>query len=102
MDEACGADEAFDAFYRAEYGRLAGSLRLACGDRSTAEELAQETFVRAYLAWSRLDDRPTGWLYTTAFNLLRRRWKLSRRPATLPLAQDRSHHLGGKARPSHA
>ena len=97
MDEACGADEAFDAFYRAEYGRLAGSLRLACGDRSTAEELAQETFVRAYLAWSRLDDRPTGWLYRTAFNLLRRRWKLSRRrPATLPLAQE----LGPDAVPS--
>lgn len=40
------ADAAFDAFYRAEYPRLAGALRLACADPSVADELAQEAFVR--------------------------------------------------------
>jgi RNA polymerase sigma-70 factor (ECF subfamily) len=91
VHEDSAADKAFDAFYRAEYGRLAGSLRLACGDRSTADELAQEAFVRVYLAWGRLEHPPTGWLYTSAFNLLRRRWRLSRRrPPDLPLAQEDS------------
>jgi RNA polymerase sigma-70 factor (ECF subfamily) len=33
--------------------------------------------VRAYVAWDRVAvlERPAGWLYTTAFNLTRRRWR---------------------------
>jgi len=77
MGAPAGADDDFDAFYRAEFGRLAGALRLLCGDRVAAEELAQEAFVRAYAAWERVAalDRPAGWLYTTGFNLVRRRWR---------------------------
>jgi RNA polymerase sigma-70 factor (ECF subfamily) len=67
-------DDAFDAFYRAEFGRLAGALHLLCGDRRRAEEHAQEAFVRAYGAWPRVAamERPAGWLYVTAFNLVKR------------------------------
>jgi RNA polymerase sigma factor (sigma-70 family) len=67
----------FDDFYRQEYRRLAGALWLACGDRLVAEELAQETFVRAIRAWNRVVemDRPDLWLHTVGFNLVRRRWK---------------------------
>src|SRR6184192_698653 len=77
MGAPAGADDDFDAFYRAEFGRLAGALRLICGDGVVAEELAQEAFVRAYAAWDRVAalDRPVGWLYTTGFNLVRRRWR---------------------------
>lgn len=67
----------FEELYRAEWGRLAAALRLVCGDAVTAEELAQEAFVRAYGAWDRVGqlDSPAGWLFATGFNLVRRRWR---------------------------
>jgi len=69
----------FSDFYRTEYPRLAGSLSLASNDELLAEELAQETFTRALHHWERVRvlDRPSGWLYTTGFNLLRKQWKRS-------------------------
>src|SRR5438067_11151303 len=82
MDEGRAGD--FDEFYRAEYGRLAGALRLACGgDGRAGEDLAQEAMVRAWAHWARVREmeRPAGWLYVTGFNLVRRRWRLARRPA---------------------
>ncbi len=81
-----GAEEEFDALYRAEWGRLAGALALACGDRGAAEEVAQETFVRAWSRWHRLSglDHPAGWVYTTGFRLLRRR---ARRLESAPTAE---------------
>lgn len=71
----------FEAFYRAQYPRLAGSLRAVCGDAELAQELAQEAFARALLHWERLSsyEKPAGWTYRTAFNLLRRHWKRARR-----------------------
>jgi RNA polymerase sigma-70 factor (ECF subfamily) len=68
------AAEAFDELYRAELGRLVGALRLMAGDQHMAEEIAQETFIRAWVRWRRVRDleRPAGWLYTTAFRLQRR------------------------------
>jgi RNA polymerase sigma-70 factor (ECF subfamily) len=81
MDDSLA--EEFDMFYRAEYGRLAGALRLACGgDGQLGEELAQEAMIRAWARWSRVRsmERPAGWLYATGFNLVRRRWQLTRRP----------------------
>ncbi len=70
----------FESFYRREFPRLAGSLRLVCGDQSLAEELAQEAFARALNHWERLEryDRPAGWAYRTGFNLLRRHWQRSK------------------------
>ena len=69
----------FSDFYRSEYPRLAGSLRLATNDEAQAEELAQEAFTRALNHWDRVAelDRPAGWVYRTGFNLLRRSWKRS-------------------------
>ena len=83
MDDDSAAN-AFDAFYAAEFGRLAGALRLACaGDGRVGEELAQEAMVRAWTNWKhvRTMERPAGWLYMTGFNLVRRRWRDSRRSA---------------------
>lgn len=79
----------FEAFYRAQYPRLAGSLRAVCGDSELAQELAQETFARALLHWDRLHsyEKPAGWTYRTGFNLLRRHWKKARRDEG-PLASD--------------
>lgn len=81
-----GAIEDFDALYRAQFGRLATALRLACdGDAAAGEELAQETFARAWARWSRVGqlEKPEGWLYVTGFNLVRRRWRTTKRLARI-------------------
>jgi RNA polymerase sigma factor (sigma-70 family) len=53
--------------------RLVGSLTLYCGDRSLAEEFAQEALARAFERWSRVGAMasPEAWTYRTAFNLAR-------------------------------
>jgi len=74
MTESRRAAE-FESFYRAEWGRLAGTLRLMSGDAMTADEVAQEAMTRAWMRWNRvaaLDDR-AGWVYVTAFRLARKR-----------------------------
>lgn len=67
------------AFCRREHPRLVGALTLYCGDRGTAEELAQEALARVWRDWSRVRsmDAPGGYLHRVAMNLahsqLRRR-----------------------------
>ena len=82
-----GGIEAFDAFYRAQWSRLAGALRLMSGDSMTADEVAQEAMTRAWMRWTRVSqlDRPEGWLYVTAFHLLRRRLDRERRRPDPPV-----------------
>lgn len=65
--------EELTAFCRAEFPRLVGIVGLYLGDRDTAEELAQETLLRAASRWSRVSrlDSPTGWTYRVAINLAR-------------------------------
>ncbi len=89
----------FEAFYRAQYPKLAGSLRVVSGDVGLAEELAQEAFARALLHWERLRhyEKPAGWLYRTAFNLLRRHWSKARRDEG-PLVHDISTSPGDDTR----
>lgn len=80
--------EMFSDFYAAEYGRLVGALRLVCAPATDAEDLAQEAMVRACLHWKRVQDmeRPAGWLYATAFNLVRRRGRRREPHGLLPPA----------------
>jgi RNA polymerase sigma-70 factor (ECF subfamily) len=63
------------------------------GDLNAGEDLAQETYLRAYRAWSRFDGRDVrGWLYTIGLRLAfnerdrRRRWAgvIGPRPAREP------------------
>lgn len=65
----------FDAFFRAEYPRLARALYLLTGDRTEAEDLAQEAMARVYERWDRVRAMasPTGYVYRTATNLNRKR-----------------------------
>ena len=87
------ASDEFDSFYRAEYPRLAGALRLACGgDSRGGEELAQEAMVRAWTHWGRVRamHRPAGWLYATGFNLVRRRGRERPRVTAAPETNDHS------------
>ena len=68
----------FESFYQREYtgtARLAGFLS---GDRSIAEDIAQEAFIRLRPEFGHLEN-PGGYLRTTVVNLCRnhhrRRWR---------------------------
>lgn len=65
----------FEAFYAGEHARLFGLMWLVTGDRSEAEEITQEAFVRVWERWARVAalERPGGYLQRTAMNEFRRR-----------------------------
>jgi RNA polymerase sigma-70 factor, ECF subfamily len=65
----------FEDFFEANRRSLYGALCLVTGNRSEAEELMQDAFLRLWERWDRvagLDD-PTAYLYRTAMNLFRNR-----------------------------
>jgi len=89
------ADAALAALYRSHGAWLVGLLDVFVGNHATAEDLAQEAFLRTFRAWPRLrdHDRAVGYLRTTALNLARsgfRRRVVEMRHASGP-ARD---HLG--------
>jgi RNA polymerase sigma-70 factor, ECF subfamily len=64
-------DDGFAAFFRVAYPRVVGQLRLLTGDLATAEDVAQEAFVRAASRWGQLAryQHPEAWVRKTAFRL---------------------------------
>ena len=77
-------ERSFEALYRLAY-RVAFRI---LGDRSDAEDVAQETLARAVLRWSRLEARPEGWVSRVASNLAVDRYRQrvrSRRPRSGPI-----------------
>jgi len=83
--------DGFEAFYRARYGQLVRACALVVLDRGTAEDIAQESFARLWVAWERIgdDDHAGGYVHTTAMRLC---WKRRRRRhaegALLPPTED--------------
>lgn len=73
----------FETLFEAEHGRLFGTLCLATGDASDAEELMQEAFLKLWEHWDRVQDHPDprAYLYRTAFNLHRNRLRRAVRAA---------------------
>jgi RNA polymerase sigma-70 factor (sigma-E family) len=71
---------AFADLYRLAY-RVAFRL---LGDRSEAEDIAQETLARATLRWARLHERPEGWVSRVASNLAVDRYRHRRREPRFP------------------
>jgi RNA polymerase sigma-70 factor (ECF subfamily) len=61
---------AFEAFYRSEYHSILTVIRLLTADRSTAEDVVQESFAAAYDRWETLSayDRPGAWVRRVALN----------------------------------
>ena len=60
----------FDDFFRTEYPRLVPMLHAVLGDRSRAEDLAQEALAAAQRAWAKVGgyDRPGAWVRRVALN----------------------------------
>jgi RNA polymerase sigma factor (sigma-70 family) len=65
----------FETWYRTVHQRLGAALTVAFGDEDVAQESADEAVARAYAAWGSVSEMesPTGWLFTVAFNVARRR-----------------------------
>ena len=66
--------------FHAHGRRLVGALTVYTGSVGEAEELAQEAFARVYAGRNRIRDenRASSYLYSTAFNLARSRWRRGR------------------------
>ncbi len=67
----------FEAFFEAEHAGLFGALCLVTGNRSEAEEVMQDAFLRLWERWDRVSvmENPAGFLYRTAMNLFRNRYR---------------------------
>jgi RNA polymerase sigma factor (sigma-70 family) len=77
----------FEDFFRDRYGQLFAALCLTTGSRQEAEEIAQEAFVRVLERWDRVAflENPRGYLFTTAMNLFRKRYRRTRLLERLPI-----------------
>jgi RNA polymerase sigma factor (sigma-70 family) len=71
------ASRTFEAFYEAEARTLFRRLWLVTGNRAEAEELMQDAFLLVWERWERVRamDDPLGYLYRTAMNLFRKRYR---------------------------
>src|SRR5438093_7659771 len=73
------ADEAVEALYRSDWGRIVASLIRLVGDFEVAEEAAQEAFTAGVNQWrsSGVPEFPRAWIIQTArhkaIDLIRRR-----------------------------
>jgi RNA polymerase sigma-70 factor (ECF subfamily) len=67
----------FTAMCQREYSRVVGLLVLVVGDRTHAEDIAQEAFARAWSRWARVStlDRPDQWVRRVAVNLSTSWWR---------------------------
>ena len=73
----------FEAFYARTARTLHGYLCRIAGESATADEVLQETYIRMLNA-PPMDDLPRkGYLYKTATNLLRDRWRKLKREQKL-------------------
>lgn len=65
----------FDDLYRREYPGLVAVATALTGDREGAQDLVQDTMVKAFLRWERVSqlDRPGGWCHHVLINACRSR-----------------------------
>lgn len=73
-----GRDEAARRLWEDHYSALAGWCAALTGDRECARDIASEAFTRLFSKWTTVRD-PRGYLYVTAHNLVRDRWRRQER-----------------------
>lgn len=68
------ADPAFIKLYETDFTIVFRAAFMLSGDRSLAEDAAQEAFAKALERWHRIGDQPWagGWVMTTALNVARK------------------------------
>jgi len=73
-------EQDFDLFFTTQHPRLFSLLCLTTGDRHEADEIAQEAFLRVWEHWHRVAamQEPAGYLYATAMNVFRKRYRRSK------------------------
>ena len=79
---AVSREEAARALWNDHYAPLAGWCAALVGDRDAAHDLAAEAFARLLSKWITVHD-PKGYLYVTASNLVRDRWRREQRDRKL-------------------
>ena len=72
--------QSFDDFFELEHERLLGALYLVTGNLQEAEDLMQDAFVKVLQRWDVVQSLkdPTGYLYRTAMNAFRTRYRRGR------------------------
>jgi len=72
-DQTLRPSESVEVMFRASYRSLVGSLAVAAGDVSVAEDAVQEAFARAHIAWRKVGhyDDPVAWVRRVAINLIK-------------------------------
>jgi RNA polymerase sigma-70 factor (ECF subfamily) len=75
-------DEAARELWDQHYAPLAGWCAALVGDRDAAHDIASEAFTRLLSKWVGVRD-PRGFLYVTATNLARDRWRREQRDRRL-------------------
>jgi RNA polymerase sigma-70 factor (ECF subfamily) len=75
------AEIEFDLFFRHHGARLMGQAYLLAGDAAGAQDLVQESFLKAWQHWGELRnmDHPEAWLRRVVYNLAVSQWRHSRR-----------------------
>ena len=88
-DADTGAAERFEPFFERHHATLYRRMVMLCGNRAEAEELTQEAFVRLWERWDRVSalEDPEGYLYRTALNQFRTRYRRSKLALRRVLAQ---------------
>ncbi len=82
-----GVDRPFETLIDAHWARVLGLALRMTGDRTEAEEIAQQTFFNAYRAWPEFEHRSTvtTWLFRIAVNTCKQHMLRRRRERALPL-----------------
>lgn len=86
-DPLDGSPVDFDAFFELHHARLFAALCLTTGNRQEAEEIAQDAFLRVLERWERVSrlDGPEAYLFTTAMNMVRKRYRRAKIAARLAI-----------------
>ncbi len=86
-DAETGRDAEFREFVRSRGTPLHQSAYLLCGDRHLADDVVQDTLVKAYRHWRRVRqaDSPEAYVRRILLNEVRGRWR--RRERSVPVAE---------------
>lgn len=73
-------DRRYTEFYEGTWHRVLTYLYAVSGDRSTAQDLAQEAYARAWQRWDTVGEYadPEAWVRTVGYRLCLNRWRKAR------------------------